>query len=300
MPPPSDDWRAALGPALDARVIVVIGASDAGKTTLVAALAAALASRGGAIGVVDADVGQSEIGPPATVGLGRVTGPLARLSEADLVALHFVGVSSPAPDIRGVVEATRRMTGRARTEGFARILVDTSGLVTGGPGVALKQRKIDAIDPDLVLALDRGGDCEAILRGYGERGWPRVVRLRADGRLRSRSQTARRRHRAAALERYLAGAHPVALDLARLTVSMPPGVPLGTCAGALCGLDDARGDTLALGVVQDVRAGVLRALSPLADPAAVTAVRIGREGRDGTPRGAGDPRVIEGCPRATA
>ena len=73
--PPVDERRAALELAFaavsEARVSVVIGASDAGKTTLIAALASELASRGEPVGVVDSDVGQSEIGPPATVGLGR-------------------------------------------------------------------------------------------------------------------------------------------------------------------------------------------------------------------------------------
>src|SRR5215510_11503725 len=102
--PPTGDWRAALDALHDAGVILFVGASDAGKTTLVAALASELASRGARVGIVDSDVGQSEIGPPSTVGLGEVAGPLTRPAEARLVALQFVGVSSPARDIRGVVE----------------------------------------------------------------------------------------------------------------------------------------------------------------------------------------------------
>ena len=57
----------------DAAVTVVIGEVNSGKTTLVARLASALFARGRSVGVLDADVGQSEIGPPTTVGLGRRT-----------------------------------------------------------------------------------------------------------------------------------------------------------------------------------------------------------------------------------
>ena len=99
--PPSGDWRAALDPVpdaavaavLEARVTIVIGASDAGKTTLVAALGSELASRGARVGVVDSDVGQSEIGPPTTVGLGRIPTRITRLSDAEPIAFQFVGVS---------------------------------------------------------------------------------------------------------------------------------------------------------------------------------------------------------------
>jgi polynucleotide 5'-hydroxyl-kinase GRC3/NOL9 len=280
--PPSGDWRAVLDDVGDARVTMIIGASDAGKTTLVAMLAGELAARAGPVGVIDADVGQSEIGPPTTVGLGHVTGRIERLSEAGLVALQFVGVSSPARDIRGVADATRRMTERARAEGFGRVLIDTSGLVAGWPGGLLKQRKIEAVDPDLLLVLQRADECEAIARRYDGAPRPRVVRLEARGRPRSRSQSVRRQHRIAALERYLAGARLVALRVSGLTVRTPAAVSLDECVEALCGLDDARGETVALGVVTAMRGDTLQVLAPLVAAAPVAGVRVGRERRDGT------------------
>ena len=81
----------ALDAAENARVMLILGTSDTGKTSLTAQLAGALAARGERVAVVDADVGQSEIGPPTTVGLGRVTGPLGRLADAEVLALEFVG-----------------------------------------------------------------------------------------------------------------------------------------------------------------------------------------------------------------
>jgi len=281
--PPSDDWRAALARTLDARVTVVIGASDAGKTTLVATLAGELASRGARVGIVDSDVGQSEIGPPTTVGLGRIAGPVARIAEATPVALQFVGVSSPARDIRGVVEATRRMTDRARAEGLEPILVDTSGLVTGWPGRLLKQRKIEAIDPDLLLVLEREDECAPIVERYEGLPRPHVLRLRARGRPRSRSQTARRRHRVLALDLYLRDARSLSLARSAIALELPPGLDPSGSVSALCGLDDAQGNTLALGIVEDVSSGTVRVLAPLPRAAVVASVRIGRERKDGTP-----------------
>ncbi len=278
--PPSGDWRAVLDEVGDARVIVVIGASDAGKTTLVTRLAGELAARGGPLAVIDADVGQSEIGPPTTVGLGRVTGPLERLSDATLVALQFVGVSSPARDIRGVVDATRRMAERVRAEGLDRVLVDTSGLVAGWPGRLLKERKIAAVDPDVLLVLERADECAPIVSRYAGAPRPRVVRVAAAGRPRSRSQSLRRAHRMAALDRYLAGAGPVTIPRSGVVVHTPA---VEAYTDALCGLDDARGDTLALGVLAAVSGDTLRILAPLSRTAVarVASVRVGRERRDG-------------------
>src|SRR5262249_52988621 len=135
---------------------------------------------------------------------------------------------------------------------------------------------------DLLLALERDDECEAIVRRYDGATRPRIVRVPAMGRPRSRSQAVRRRHRVEALERYLAAAAAVDIDVARIMLQTAAGAALTTGEGALCGLDDARGNTLALGVVEAVEGGTLRVLTPLAPATAVRSVRIGRERRDGT------------------
>src|SRR5438046_700739 len=86
--------------------------------------------------------------------------------------------------------------------GDARVVVDTSGLVAGWPGQLLKRQKVEAVDPDLLLVLERAGECEAIVGRYEGARRPRLVRVAARGRPRSRSQSVRREHRMAALDRY--------------------------------------------------------------------------------------------------
>src|SRR5919204_393077 len=130
----SQDDVAKMAAEFDRRRRLVIGASDVGKTTLVTQLASALSQRGAPVGVVDADLGQSAIGPPTTVGLGRVRAPLTRLSDAEMLAMHFVGVTSPAANLSGALAGARRMVERARAVGLAPIVVDTSGLVAGEMG----------------------------------------------------------------------------------------------------------------------------------------------------------------------
>jgi polynucleotide 5'-hydroxyl-kinase GRC3/NOL9 len=213
----------------EARVTLVLGQSEAGKSTLVAQLARMLVERGMRVGVVDADLGQSEIGPPTTIGLGRATPGLRRLADAQPVALHFVGVTSPARDLAATLVGVRRLLDRAHAERFERVLVDTSGLVSGDVGRALKQAKIDLLDPDLVIGLDRRGECDHILRPYTHLLRPAVLILPALAAPRRRSQEDRRRHRARALSRALESAKPYVLDLRRVALRQPAlfgGVPL--------------------------------------------------------------------------
>jgi len=109
-----------------------------------------------------------------------------------------------------------------------------------------------------------------------------VARVAAASRPQSRSQSTRRAHRMAALDRYLTGAAVVSIPLSGLTLRTPPGVPLQACADALCGLDEADGDTLALGVVVGVTGETVHVLAPFPRTARVASLRVGRERRDGT------------------
>jgi polynucleotide 5'-hydroxyl-kinase GRC3/NOL9 len=268
------EWlRPALEAVASARVTLVLGDCDTGKTSLVAALAGTLAAGDGApVAVVDADLGQSEIGPPTTVGLGRVAGPLRALREAEPLALEFVGATSPAHHLAETVEATRRLVAWARAAGFGRILVDTSGLVAGALGRALKRPKIGAVAPDIVLALERAGECAHVLAGYDGAGPPRIVRLAA-APVRRRSAEERQRHRARALEAYFAGARTARLDLGHVTLRGPSPV-----AGVLVGLGDAGGATLGLGRLRALDAdGRALTLETPVDARRVAAVLVGRE-----------------------
>src|SRR6266566_6213203 len=185
----------ALEAAARARVTLILGTSDTGKTSLTARLAGALAARGERVAVVDADVGQSEIGPPTTVGLGHVAGAVARLGDAEVIALEFVGDTSPVRYIRETADATGRLVRRALDAGFERVLVDTGGLVEGPLGLALKRAKVRAADPDLVLVLQRSDESEPIARALESGGRARVVRLRPSPAVVPRTATRRREHR---------------------------------------------------------------------------------------------------------
>ena len=249
MPP---EWETQLEDLISERVVLVIGAAEAGKTTFTAWLANHLHARGLAVAIVDADVGQSEIGPPATVGLGAVRGPMARTGDAEPVAFEFVGVTSPGRQPWRTAEATGRLMAAARAR-FERVVVDTSGFIAGGFAAAVKQRKIAAVDPDFVVAVQAGDECEHILRGLASRSRPRVLRLPAVREGRPRTSAVRRRHRESALARHLADARPLTLDASRIAVRSLAGAPLAleqVTPGTIVALHDANGATLALGVVE--------------------------------------------------
>ncbi len=237
----------ALEAAARARVTLILGTSDTGKTSLTARLATALAARGERVAVVDADVGQSEIGPPTTVGLGRVSGALTRLGDAEVWALEFVGDTSPVRDIRETADATGRLVRRALDAGFERVLVDTGGLVEGPLGLALKRAKVRAVDPDLVLVLQRREESEPIARALESAARPTVLRLAPSPAVVRRTATRRREHRERALREYLARAATLTLPTERVLLRDRRGQPLTSAEeGLLLGVLGAAGETLGI------------------------------------------------------
>jgi len=126
------------------RRVIIIGATDTGKSTLSQWLAQQLSSQG-RVAMLDADVGQSRIGPPATVGW--------RFAEAKQGEFYFVGDVTPAACPADCVAGTVRLVQRAERAGADYVIVDTSGFVDGPFALSLKKAKIELLSPALVVAI---------------------------------------------------------------------------------------------------------------------------------------------------
>jgi polynucleotide 5'-hydroxyl-kinase GRC3/NOL9 len=241
---------AALEAAAAAPVTLVLGAGDTGKTTLVAVLASDLLRRGHRVGLLDADLGQSEIGPPTTIGLGEAPRALARPREAEVRALAFVGVLSPAGDLRATLAAAAALAARARA--FDRVVVDTCGLIAGRFGVAFKRALVEAVRPDVVIALERGDECRPLLAALARAGGPPVVRVPAAAAARRRSARERAEHRRAGFDRHFAGAR--ALRVPVEAVEGATALEASELVDRVVGALDAAGETLGLGRIVETAA----------------------------------------------
>lgn len=204
------------------RTVLVLGAADRGKSTYCHFLARELCRAGQAVAFVDADIGQKDIGPPATVSLGRA-GSAAGLSGARLEAFYFVGHVNPVAHFLTIVIGTQRMVLAAADAPF--VIVDTVGLIHGA-GRALLGYEIEALDPDAIVALERGDELESLLRAHRHR---RILRLPVSERAVAKSARARRALRARAFRAHFAGAQDLELPLDDLVFqrwSLLNGTPL--------------------------------------------------------------------------
>src|SRR5919108_5103491 len=139
-------WQAALEDLQHARTILLLGGTDTGKTTFLTWLTNALLAREGRIAIVDADVGQSSLGPPTTIGLGVVAQALQHLQELPPTALYFVGSTSPRGHLLPVIVGTKRMVERAQRIEADQVIIDTCGFISADGGQVLKYYQIDLVE----------------------------------------------------------------------------------------------------------------------------------------------------------
>lgn len=250
-----------------ARVAVLVGGMDSGKSTLGRKIAAAAAQGGRAVAYIDADLGQKTVGPPTSVTLRvlREAGEADPESMARPDALYFVGSTSPQGQLLPLVVGTGRMLTRAWEEEADLVVVDTSGLVSGVYGQLLKYHKIELLEPDVVIGLQRGEELDPIL-GIVQRFFDtEVVALPVDPEVRSVSVEERARNREAAFARYFAG--PLQRWRVKPTVFMPALPALfeqSQLDHLLVGLSDGEGGYIGLGYLEySEEEGVLRLLSPV-------------------------------------
>jgi polynucleotide 5'-hydroxyl-kinase GRC3/NOL9 len=264
--------------AAHARLAMFIGGLDAGKSSLARAAAAYGLRLGRSVAYLDADVAQKTVGPPATVGMKHIRGPddltVERMAEAD--ALGFVGSISPQDHLVPLVGALQRLRDRARSEGADLLIVDTGGEVSGIRGQLVKYYKVDMLEPDLVVALQRGQELEPIL-GFVDRFFGiETVAAPIHPSVMATSVEERMAQRERAMARYFGGA-PLQRFRVKPTVFMPtlpPLFDLQTVDRLLVGLSDGHGGFTGLGYLEHVpEDGGLRLISPVAEPP--KALRLG-------------------------
>ncbi len=270
-----DNWMQAVEALIrDPGIAMVVGASDSGKTTWVGLAARALVQSGQLpLAIVDADVGQSTIGPPTTVALAFLKESLPsdfRIDSLPWQGLFFVGAVSPLGHLLQTLVGTKRLVDTAIRSGAGTVLVDTTGLIDQGPGFQLKLRKIELMSPRHLMALQEGKELEPLLAVVEGRPGLRIHRLEVSSSARARTPAERSRYRAGRFAAYLAGAHTLALEAEQLVILAPPGgrlrVKMGVASpllqpsmlrredliGLLVGLHDSGNETLGLGVLEEI------------------------------------------------
>jgi polynucleotide 5'-hydroxyl-kinase GRC3/NOL9 len=281
-----NEWFELLDVLEEGRgIAILLGATDTGKTTLANFLISHLCQRGLKVGLVDADIGQSLLGPPATIGLAVFKSH----PDWDVIMsppeIFFVGSTTPEGHFPIHLKGVKRMLDKLSSYGPDVTLIDTTGFVSGEAGRELKRRKIDLVSPRFILALQKDDEIEPILRQYEENSLCKICRLPLSQQVRAKSMEERRTNRANKFRDYFRDS--VIQELAMEEVHIegevldPNGalLPLDwslKIKGLLIGLKDEKDDTLALGMVRGYleKKKKIAVLTPLREIQGVKTIRL--------------------------
>lgn len=194
----STDWQNSISEITAAPgAALVVGAVDTGKTFFCLRLCLAGLQAGIPTAIVDADVGQSEVGAPGTIGMAFMDKPIESLSELKPKRLYFIGSTTPVDHITECVIGTKKMVDAALDLGAKLVVIDTTGLVGGWLGRKLKTCKIDLIRPNYLIGIQKHREIDHILFPFSRISTMNVANLPTSELARRKPpeyRTARRRH----------------------------------------------------------------------------------------------------------
>jgi len=190
--------------------LIVLGAVDVGKTSLCTFLANKALKAGRSVGIIDADVGQSDIGPPCTIGFARMGKPTWDLSTLKAEHIFFFGDKSPAHLVGRALRGIKTMLEVAERSGVDFLIVNTDGWVSGVEAAEYKRALASIVEPDLILALRRARELDVVLRYLED--WD-IRPLDISPFVKERDRDVRRELRALGYRRYLNGAKVISVNL---------------------------------------------------------------------------------------
>lgn len=174
--------------------LMVIGGSDSGKTTFILYLANEIFRIGKSVGVLDLDIGQSNIGPPGTIGYGKVNKYLENLSEIKPLKMYFIGSVSPKGNLLQLVVGSYKLLKEMERESLDYILIDTTGLIDGVIAELLKQNKIEILEPDFIILFENENEVEHLIKPFLFNN-KKIIKVKPSSYIVERTRTERIKYR---------------------------------------------------------------------------------------------------------
>jgi len=235
------------------KLIMVIGGTDTGKTTLVECIAEFL-GKSMDIAIVDLDMGQSHIGLPTTIGWGKIQKGFNGWDKIKAEDFYFTGTISPPGNLVPTIVGAKLITEKA-ISCSQKVIIDTTGLVSGPMGRLLKQFKIDLLRPNMILALERAEELGHILDTFKSQRFPKIYRLQVPAQVTTKSIAIRARYRAERFKSYFMNANTMEVSLKDIGLRFtkePTKLSTVYLKDRIVSFRDDKNKDLALGIIEGV------------------------------------------------
>jgi len=221
-----ESWQKAVKTVLATEskpvTVMIVGAIDVGKTSFCTYLANMALRKKLRITFVDADLGQSDLGPPSTISYCRVIRPIRDAFEIEAEDIRFVGVTSPSGALSEVISGITKMTEKVLKLGVDLVVVNTDGWVEGEDAVRYKLALAKHIKPSVLIGIQEQSELTFLLGALPE---VQSIAVESSPSVRKRDREERKLLRELGYKKHLKGATVQSFPLNWVRVS---GVPFGS------------------------------------------------------------------------
>jgi polynucleotide 5'-hydroxyl-kinase GRC3/NOL9 len=200
--PIPSSWRAIIDELLAKpnSTIVIIGQTDSGKSTLSQFLSNSVLNFSTTVGLIDADIGQTDLGPPGFIAASLVRRKVVDLRSIRPIAMEFIGALSPSKAFEESIDKVKKIKEYLLHYSPDYIIINTDGWLDD-EGIVHKKRLIEKVRPDIVIALRPDQEGNLIKEGSYK-----LITLNPPPHVMKRTQVMRRLSRLANIARFLKGA----------------------------------------------------------------------------------------------
>jgi len=212
-------WKTVLKTYIEkAGVMFVLGGVDTGKSTFIRWIANELLSNGVKPAIVDCDVGQSDIGPPTTIGMAVIKKRFSSYDEISADGLYFTGDVKPEGKLLQGLTGTIKMVEKARKADCSHIILNTTGWIHGA-AIFYKHCKIDAILPQILVAFQKERELYPVTSPYRRMNSIKSFFIIPTSHARQREREERRKNREEHFSRYFHDAQLLAISTKKVGIS---------------------------------------------------------------------------------
>lgn len=254
--------------------VLILGASDTGKTTFAIELAMRLVQNE-PVAFIDADIGQSRIGPPTTIGWSLIDDPKKDFSQFNMRGVFFVGALSPVGHLlqftAALIKCAKEAAAAARI-----VIIDTPGFVGNSAATSLWWAVQEILLPAKILLLQRRDELQSFVEGA--KGFnSQLIFINSPPQVQSKSMPQRQAHRQQKFEEYFRNASIYPLALNNIAVQARETFNADMAIHRIIGLMDSGGKNLAVGLIIEWnnKNGVVVVQSPIVNIDEVACLVIG-------------------------
>jgi polynucleotide 5'-hydroxyl-kinase GRC3/NOL9 len=232
-------------------IIILMGASDAGKSSFCTYLLNRLVEGNRRVGILDGDLGQSDIGPSATVGYAVAEKQVTELGNLKMQNGFFVGATSPVHALNRAVEGLVAMLQELLQKQPDYVIINTDGFIAGEAAEKYKLSLIRELRPNIVIGIQSKNELDPIISCLGGGG---VMTVEASPAAGTRGPEKRKALRERTYQKHLKNSKLQCIPISQLIVEPRTAIPKtqDPNKGLLVGLYGYGSKFLGIGVLRAI------------------------------------------------